>query len=287
MNPARQSPRRLHITATNGIAQMLAQKIAGFPMARTCAMSRAEVARVEVDRSQHEQPRPRARVVRVRRRVRVGRDVERRRLAGSGGTRAWPSGSPTRPSGSIRSGGTTAGTRSCRRRSGDQQERDDEAEALLADRPRERASERGVAPMAPRSSPTTHGQDQRAATMRHASRPLHGERGAERDAGGEAPRSPEREGDRRARADDHHQLQLRGVARRAERRIGLRLGFRRRAPVDPSPVQQEEQEPSDHPELQVDVEQRRSRQHDVEVLDRRAAAPPRTSRARCRTTAAR
>ena len=39
MNPARQSPRRRHITATNGIAQRLAQKIAGFPMASTCAMS--------------------------------------------------------------------------------------------------------------------------------------------------------------------------------------------------------------------------------------------------------
>ena len=240
---------------------MLAQKIAGFPTARTCAMSAADVARVEVHRPQHEQPRPRARVVRMRRRVRVRRDVERRR----------PQALVVREHrGLVLPPVLQAPPEVVEPRQVDDEvdghrqhhERDDQAEALLSDRARERPSERDVLTAPARRLPRER-QDERGEDG-HRARPLDRERAAERDAGREPPRTPQRERDRRSGAGGEDLLQI------AHRFRFLGSGFRigRRSSIDPSPVQQQEQEAGEHPELQVDVEQRRSRQHHVEALDR-------------------
>ena len=225
-------------------------------------MSAPDVARVEVHRPQHEQPRPRARVVRVRRRVRVRRGVERGR----------PQARVVREHRGLvlppvlQAPPEVVEPRQVRDEvDGDRQqhERDEQAQALLTHRARERPSERDVVTAPARRLPRER-QDERGED-RHRARPFDRERAPERDAGREPPRSPERERDRRSGARGDDPLE---VAQRLRAIVGFRLGLRWRSTVDPSPVQQQEQEPGEHPELQVDVEQRRARQHDVEALDR-------------------
>ena len=160
-----------------------------------------------------------------------------------------------------------------------EQQREHDPERLARHRPAEGAQPRAVAAMPPGGLPHVGEHDDRE--QREGARPFHRRGGAERGPGGEAPRPPDRRdrGRGRRRGDVRFDRSV-GVERRE---VGWRVGIvgldDRRAvlghglsSVDPAPVEQEQHEGQDDPELEVDVEQADARHHHVQVLDRHQQA---------------